>query len=51
MLKRARKYEQSTASAAAVKRFGLRHEATCYKEIDAFAARRLIQMLLHREMA
>lgn len=31
--------------------FGLRAEATCYKEVDEPAARRLIQSLLHRDMA
>jgi len=31
--------------------FGLRDEAGCYKEIDEPAARRLVRMLLHRDMA
>ena len=31
--------------------FGLRDEAGCYKEIDEPAARRLVQMVLHRDMA
>ncbi|HXG11461.1 MAG TPA: hypothetical protein VNK04_17030 [Gemmataceae bacterium] len=31
--------------------FGLRDEAGCYKEIDEEAARRLLRLVLHRDMA